>query len=57
MANPAANRRTATRREADRLRPIRPIVGDRFSLEHAAEALLAIDDRRASGKVVLDVRS
>jgi NADPH:quinone reductase len=35
---------------------VRPIVGARFPLERAAEALLAIDERRATGKVVLDVR-
>jgi len=36
---------------------IRPIVGERFPLERAAEALKAIDERRATGKVVLDVRA
>jgi NADPH:quinone reductase len=36
---------------------IRPIVGARFPLERAGEALLAIDERRATGKVVLDVRA
>jgi NADPH2:quinone reductase len=35
---------------------VRPIVGQRFPLEQAAEALDAIDGRRALGKVVLDVR-
>jgi NADPH2:quinone reductase len=35
---------------------IRPIVGERFPLERAGEALKAIDERRATGKVVLDVR-
>ncbi|HEX4189078.1 MAG TPA: NADPH:quinone oxidoreductase family protein [Solirubrobacteraceae bacterium] len=35
---------------------IRPIVGGRFPLESAADALNAIDERRATGKVVLDVR-
>src|SRR5262249_52136950 len=35
---------------------IRPIVGDRFPLERAGEALRAIDERRATGKVVLEVR-
>src|SRR3954454_14091554 len=34
---------------------VRPIVGDRFPLEQAAEALKVIDERRATGKVVLDV--
>jgi NADPH:quinone reductase len=36
---------------------VRPIVGERFPLERAAEALKAIDERRATGKVVLDVRT
>jgi NADPH2:quinone reductase len=35
---------------------VRPIVGERFPLERAGEALKAIDERRATGKVVLDVR-
>lgn len=35
---------------------VRPIVGARFGLERAAEALHAIDERRATGKVVLEVR-
>jgi NADPH2:quinone reductase len=35
---------------------IRPIVGARFPLERAGEALHAIDERRATGKIVLDVR-
>src|SRR6267378_7393743 len=35
---------------------IRPVVGPRFPMERAAEALKAIDERRATGKVVLDVR-
>jgi NADPH:quinone reductase-like Zn-dependent oxidoreductase/signal transduction histidine kinase len=35
---------------------VRPIVGERYPLERAAEALHAIDERRATGKVVLDVR-
>jgi NADPH:quinone reductase len=35
---------------------VRPIVGERFPLERAADALRAIDERRATGKVVLDVR-
>jgi NADPH:quinone reductase len=35
---------------------IRPIVGERFPLEHAADALKLLDERRATGKVVLDVR-
>src|SRR5271170_867736 len=35
---------------------IRPIVGSRFPLEQAAAALEEIDERRATGKVVLEVR-
>ena len=35
---------------------VRPIVGDRFPLERAAEALKVIDERRATGKVVLELR-
>jgi NADPH:quinone reductase len=34
---------------------VRPVVGERVPLERAAEALKAIDERRATGKVVLDV--
>jgi NADPH2:quinone reductase len=34
---------------------VRPIVGARFPLERAAEALQLIDERGATGKVVLDV--
>jgi NADPH:quinone reductase len=36
---------------------VRPIVGERYPLEQAADALHAIDERRATGKVVLDVRA
>jgi NADPH2:quinone reductase len=36
---------------------IRPIVGERFPLEQAGAALETIDERRATGKVVLDVRA
>ena len=35
---------------------VRPLVGARFPLERAAEALKLIDERGATGKVVLDVR-
>jgi NADPH2:quinone reductase len=35
---------------------VAPLVGGRFPLERAAEALEEIDGRRALGKVVLDVR-
>jgi NADPH2:quinone reductase len=35
---------------------VRPIVGARFPLERAADAMRLIDERRATGKVVLEVR-
>jgi NADPH2:quinone reductase len=35
---------------------VRPIVGERFGLERAADALVLLEERRATGKVVLDVR-
>jgi NADPH:quinone reductase len=35
---------------------IRPIVGERLPLERASEALQQLEGRRATGKVVLDVR-
>jgi NADPH2:quinone reductase len=34
---------------------VRPIIGARFPLEQAGEALRLIDERGATGKVVLDV--
>ena len=34
---------------------VRPIIGERFPLEKAADALRVIDERKATGKVVLDV--
>ena len=36
--------------------PVQPIVGARFPLEQAADALELIDSRGATGKVVLEVR-
>jgi NADPH:quinone reductase len=36
---------------------VRPVVGERFPLERAADALKALDERRATGKIVLDVRA
>jgi NADPH:quinone reductase len=36
---------------------VRPIVGGRFPLERASEALELIDGRGATGKVVLDVQT
>jgi NADPH2:quinone reductase len=35
---------------------VAPIVGEHFPLARAADALRAIDQRRATGKIVLDVR-
>jgi NADPH:quinone reductase len=35
---------------------VAPIVGERFPLERAADALRFLDERRATGKIVLDVR-
>ncbi len=36
---------------------VAPIVGERFPLERAADALKTLDERRATGKIVLDVRA
>ncbi|HYM45978.1 MAG TPA: NADPH:quinone oxidoreductase family protein [Solirubrobacteraceae bacterium] len=36
---------------------VKPIVGARFPLDRAGDALREIDERRATGKVVLDVRA
>jgi NADPH:quinone reductase len=36
---------------------VRPLIGQRFPLEDAAQALHTLDERRALAKVVLDVRS
>ena len=35
---------------------VRPLVGERFPLERAADALRLIERRGALGKVILDVR-
>jgi NADPH:quinone reductase len=35
---------------------VRPIVGERFPLARAADALRVLDERRATGKIILDVR-
>jgi NADPH2:quinone reductase len=35
---------------------VRPLIGARFPLERASEALELIDGRGATGKVILDVR-
>jgi NADPH2:quinone reductase len=36
---------------------VNPLIGQRFPLEQAAQALHTLDERRAVGKVVLDVRA
>jgi NADPH2:quinone reductase len=57
MGKPAVNREIGA--EVNRLVDegyIRPIVGARFPLERASEALELIDGRGATGKVVLDIR-
>jgi NADPH2:quinone reductase len=57
MAKPQLNRDIGTVVEAMIEEGfIRPIVGERFRLERAVDALKAIEERRATGKVVLDVR-
>ena len=35
---------------------VRPVIGQRFPLERAADALKLLEDRQALGKVVLDIR-
>jgi NADPH2:quinone reductase len=34
---------------------VRPVIGARFALDHAADALALLDERGATGKVVLDL--
>jgi NADPH2:quinone reductase len=56
MAKPEVNREIGA--EIERLVDegfVRPLVGARFPLEQAADALKLIDERGATGKVVLDV--
>ena len=57
MSKPEVNREIGA--EVNRLVDegfVRPIVGARFPLERAREALELIDGRGATGKVVLDIR-
>ncbi|WP_210494464.1 NADPH:quinone oxidoreductase family protein [Patulibacter sp. SYSU D01012] len=57
MAKPEVNRQIGA--EIQRLIEdgfVRPLVGERFPLDRAADALALIDGRGATGKVVLDVR-
>jgi NADPH2:quinone reductase len=56
FARPQLNREIGA--EVNRLAEagiVRPIVGERFALEQAAQALALIDERRATGKVVLEL--
>jgi NADPH:quinone reductase len=56
MGKPAVNREIGA--ELDRLVRagfVRPIVGARFGLDQVPDALKAIDQRRATGKVVLEL--
>ncbi len=57
MGKPDLNRRIGA--EVNRMVEegfIRPIVGARFPLQDAGEALKMLDERQATGKIVLDVR-
>ncbi len=57
MSKPDVNREIGA--EVNRLVDegfVRPIVGARFPLERAGEALELIDGRGATGKVVLEIR-
>ncbi len=57
MVDPALSATIAT--EVERLiehGAVRPVIGSRFGLDQASEALLTLDQRTATGKVVLDVR-
>jgi NADPH2:quinone reductase len=56
LADPERNRRIGHAvGELIEAGSVRPIVGGRYPLAQAAEALLVIDERRATGKIVLDV--
>ena len=56
MGKPAVNREIgAALDELIAAGAVRPVVGEHFALERAADALRALDERRATGKVVLDV--
>ncbi len=57
MGKPALNREIGAAIDAlIEAGAVRPIVGESFPLASAGEALLAIDERRANGKVVLELR-
>jgi len=58
MARPDLNREIGA--EVNRMVDegfIRPIVGERFAFEDVSDALRTLDERRATGKIVLDVRA
>jgi len=57
MGKPDVNRRIgAAIGEMMQAGIVRPLIGQRFPLQDAAQALHALDERRALAKVVLDVR-
>ncbi len=56
MARPAVNREIGDALDAMiGAGTVRPVVGDRFPLARGADAMRVIDERQATGKVVLDV--
>jgi NADPH2:quinone reductase len=56
MPKPGVNREIGTALDQlIRAGAVRPLVGERFPLERAADALRSLDERRATGKVILDV--
>ena len=56
MPKPGVNREIGTALEhLIHSGAVRPLVGERFALEQAADALRALDERRATGKIILDV--
>jgi NADPH2:quinone reductase len=58
MAKPELNREIQKALDAMIAKgTVRPIVGARFPLEQGAEAMRLIEERGATGKVVLEVQS
>jgi NADPH2:quinone reductase len=58
MGKPAVNREIgAAIEEMVATGAVRPLVGERFRLDEAAAALRLLDERRATGKLVLEVRA
>jgi NADPH2:quinone reductase len=55
MPKPGVNREIGTALEGlIHAGAVRPLVGERYPLEQAADALRSLDERRATGKVVLE---